>query len=304
MCASNRGLHVVLLLIVLVALTSSCGPRDDFVDEFPGPTVDCYPDWSPDGSTIVYDHLQCDVLSESTWVERPESSGLWLTSPDGTNRRMFWNHLVRPLWSPDGQWLFFVEGYAPWRIRATDDSLARLPVDSTAKYYSVACSPDGNEIAVDRRHGDTVGIWLMGLDGSSARYIVCGGEPCWSPTSRLIAYSTEATIWVMDTNGTGCRKLYSGDGGVGLPAFSPDGSKVAFGATAANGSGGLYVVDTAGQNLKLLTRDGSCASWSPDGRQIVFVGFAGGAGGSLPAGNLYIMNADGSGRRQLTFGPQ
>lgn len=60
--------------------------------------------WSPDGQTIAY--LQCDL--PTTACMNPE---LWLTSPDGTNRRRVPMeesiHCAQISWTPDGSRLVF-----------------------------------------------------------------------------------------------------------------------------------------------------------------------------------------------------
>jgi Tol biopolymer transport system component len=85
------------------------------------------------------------------------------------------------------------------------------------------------------------------------------------------------------------------------PAFSPDGSRIAF-TGERDGNREIYVMDADGANQRRLTftagtvRDPMVESvdenpsWSPDGERIGF--------DSTRDGNLevYVMNADGSGQ--------
>jgi Tol biopolymer transport system component len=90
------------------------------------------------------------------------------------------------------------------------------------------------------------------------------------------------------------------------PAWSPDGRKIAF-LSSRDGNQEVYVMNADGSGQRRLTRnpayDGGPAwydggsAWSPDARKIAFV--------SSRDGNreVYVMNADGSGQRNLTRSP-
>ncbi len=52
------------------------------------------------------------------------------------------------------------------------------------------------------------------------------------------------------------------------PAFSPDGSQIAYASQC--GDGGLFVMSATGENVKRLASFGSNPAWSPDGHEIVF----------------------------------
>ncbi|HYI13842.1 MAG TPA: hypothetical protein VEX37_00505, partial [Thermomicrobiales bacterium] len=87
----------------------------------------------------------------------------------------------------------------------------------------------------------------------------------------------------------------------GSPAWSPDGTKIAFASSRAWDRGGLdiYVVNADGSDLQRLTDDPSFEEsprWSPDGSMIAFE--VHGDGGDR-YGNIYVMNSDGSERRRL-----
>jgi Tol biopolymer transport system component len=87
------------------------------------------------------------------------------------------------------------------------------------------------------------------------------------------------------------------------PAWSPDGKKIAFVRTSSNGAHDIWVMDMGGANQLNLTRSPGADDrnwhphWSPDGSKIAFFFFT---GGTLE-GNLYIMKADGTGAKQVTF---
>ncbi|MBT8397525.1 MAG: PD40 domain-containing protein, partial [Gemmatimonadetes bacterium] len=83
-----------------------------------------------------------------------------------------------------------------------------------------------------------------------------------------------------------------------LPAWSPDGSKIAF-TTDRDGNEEVYVMNADGSNPVNLTNNSAsdvvwAGGWSPDGTRIVFQ--TGRTGNS----ELYVMNADGSDPVNLT----
>jgi hypothetical protein len=83
------------------------------------------------------------------------------------------------------------------------------------------------------------------------------------------------------------------------PAFSPDGSKIAF-VSSRNGNFEIYVMNADGSGQTRLTNNPANdidPSFSPDGSKIAFV--------SRRDGNfeIYVMNADGSGQTRLTNNP-
>jgi Tol biopolymer transport system component len=74
---------------------------------------------------------------------------------------------------------------------------------------------------------------------------------------------------------------------------------------------GIYVMNADGSGKRFLTRYASLYAWSPDGRKIAFVSrrercqSAPSTGSPYICGNaeIYVMNADGTGQRNLTRSP-
>jgi Tol biopolymer transport system component len=126
-------------------------------------------------------------------------------------------------------------------------------------------------------------------------------EPMGSVGTGRIAFSDWSAIVVVNADGSGLTRLV--DGGRGWeymsPAWSPDGSQIAFGSSR-DGGWDIYVMRADGSWVTRLTpelaRDDEPA-WSPDGTRIAFTSDRDGDF------EIHIMNSDGSGVMKLTDHP-
>ncbi|MEI8298845.1 MAG: S9 family peptidase [Pseudomonadota bacterium] len=148
------------------------------------------------------------------------------------------------------------------------------------------------------------------------------------------------SLWQVDTASGLQTPVTPGSGRYGSPRWSPDGSKIAYIATGADGKSQIVVHWLHGETATLthLTEAPNEISWSPDGRQIAFIMLAPTPGPTIgkapekPAGaawaapavvinelnfradgfgldrhgyrHIYVVAVDGGGApRQMTFGP-
>jgi TolB protein len=216
---------------------------------------------------------------------------------------------MSPNWSPDSRSLAFtsyMNGY-PFLYRVFP--FERRPVQLLAGYAGInsspSWSPDGRTVAMTLSKDGNPEIYLLTVATGAFRRLTTNvsidTEPTWSPTGRDLAFisdrSGSAHVYVMDTDGTNLRRLTSG-GFNTQPRWSPKGDTIVF--TSRFGSHDLWAISPDGSNLRRLTAgpgDNESASWSPNGRHLIFQSSR--QGGT----QLYTMLSDGSEQQVLTGGP-
>lgn len=192
----------------------------------------------------------------------------------------------------------FAEQHAVWVANA-DGTNARV-VAETAMWP--ALSPDGAQIAYYRMKSEN-GIWIQNLDGSNARRAVPGSDLCcvtWAPDAKRIAYFKGSlrlggTIFIANADGTGATEVGPGFN----PSWAPTGGRLAYAGCVPNTSQcGIFVYTIAGGSSRPITRDnGGSPQWSPLGDRIAYQ-----ADDGKSHINVFVVNADGTGGKQLTSG--
>ncbi len=101
---------------------------------------------------------------------------------------------------------------------------------------------------------------------------------------RLVYASTRhrdtADLYIKNVSGTAITQLTNDPANEQMPAFSPDGRKIAFASDRA-GNWDIYVMDARGGQAVQITNDTTHdihPSWSPDGRQLVYCSLGGPSG--------------------------
>ena len=132
--------------------------------------------------------------------------------------------------------------------------------------------------------------------------------PASSPDGRRIAFISERhgprDLYVMDRDGNNVIRLTNSDSREGRPSWLSDGAKIVF-SSSCEINCDIFTVDANGDNLTRLAQDethDNRPSGSPDGSKIVFVASPAPAVHAFDPFHIFVMNADGKGRRNLTGG--
>jgi Tol biopolymer transport system component len=221
--------------------------------------------WSPDGQRLAYvmgDPDQSLSLA-GTW-------NLYVADATGSHQRQLTvdENIGEIEWSPNGDWIAAThdQGRGVLQFDPQQGLAGVLAEEQAGPYLSISLSPDGDRLLYQSPVGDSDYTDLFVLEVGSGRRtrLTTGGKsftPAWSPDGSMIAYSRAEEIVVIPATGGPVRQV--------TRCRLPD----CIGDLSPN--------------------------WSPDGSQLAFVRQEDG-GASF---QTYVVDVDGSGLRRLTSGP-
>jgi TolB protein len=233
-------------------------------------SINTFPQWSPDGSAIVYTsyrHLNRPQLFLLTRGTR---------SPGKILRELNGAQVYRGVFDPSGNRLAVVrdnEGSSEiYSVNRGGGGVRRLTRNGAID-VGPSWSPDGNQIVFVSDRSGAPQLYLMNADGSDQRRLTFNGSynaaPAWSPDGKWIAYESrvggQMDIWLIDPQGGVNLPLIEHPRTDEAPSWSPDSRMIAF-ASSRRGRMDLYLVDMNGDNLRQVTQgpgNNTNPSWGP-----------------------------------------
>jgi Tol biopolymer transport system component len=280
------------LCMVLAACENDAGVDGTIpIEPPPAMTVDIYPRWSPvDAGKVAYTHLPQSVEE----LQEFGGSTVWIVDPTDSSARFV--ALGSALdWTPDGGSILLKRERQLWLVDLSTNDERNLGA-GMQDFYGAVFSPSGRKIAYVVDEAPLYGVWILDLDSLSSHWIYHGYGPDWSPDGRMILCDS---LIMIDEQGVRLSKVPYGSklGFPGYGRWSPDGTRIAFVARGDDQASCIWTVEPDGSDLSVIACGCAMPSWSPDGTKMACAALS----GDRKASAIWVMNADGSSRRQITL---
>lgn len=222
----------------------------------------CQPTWSADGGQLLFTS-PCSAKRDFY-----PSGSIWVANPDGSEAQQLIARVggaFDPDWNLAGIAFTSLEGGDPrvWLANTDGSNPAQITVGRSDDFQP-SWSPDGTRLAFlnTSRAGIRTVFWMMSdgtFPGSNPDQVTRDkpvDNPAWSPLGDLVAYVSEARIWVTpwDGRGFGGERITDVPGNDD-PAWSPDGQWFALESWVSEQTHDIYIMPASGGEKQQLTND-------------------------------------------------
>lgn len=152
----------------------------------------------------------------------------------------------------------------------SEERTLRCTIDPPWPRY-LKWSPLGDKLLF-ARHDAGWNVWVLDPRTNDVTRLTSPGDnrsPSWSPDGSRIAWMRGGDgLWIMDSDGSGARRVSQHGHRDEVASWSPDGRRLAFTEFASDDVDEVWIVSVDGEGERCLRRFASAPAWSPDGRFI------------------------------------
>ncbi|MCB1097389.1 MAG: M28 family peptidase [Verrucomicrobiae bacterium] len=235
------------------------------------------------------------TVKKYSW-DYDENYDIWESAIDGSGLKNLTNtpgYDAEGSYSPDGKWIAFASNRHAYGTALSDEDAARFEIDKSFLMDIYVMRADGTEVkqltdvkGYDggpffnaegtkicwrrfNEKGDMAEIWTMNVDGSGQQQLTHLGAMSWAPyfhpSGEYLIFTTNLNgfanfeLYIVDADGKGEPvRVTTTEGFDGLPAFSPDGNKLAWTSNrTSNNTSQIFLADwDHAAALALLEKNG------------------------------------------------
>lgn len=252
-----------------------------------------HPQWSPDGSRILFYERPGSSMSASILLYDVDSESLTrLTDNEYYD--------ANPVWHPDGEFVVYTSArpnmrgdWQVYQLQIDSGAETKLTHDASRKGHAYV-HPEGNaivfqQVVPNEEDAFKTDVFLLDLDSQQSTRLTATEEnefhPKFGPSAEFIVYDSAVNrmgrLYRYDFDAEKSSQLFefADDQAAGVPVVSTDGKRVAFSVGTVTEAGmskrdlAIGDIGTGEYSVLIEAPEGYMiggATWSPDNRELAF----------------------------------